>query len=915
MERKSYRNRVLRRKRKRARPGKSGAPHTPHPFRPRASRQLKPLLERIGVPETAPFVADPFQLEAVAALEQSDVLVTASTGSGKTWIAVKAMEELLAKGSRSWYASPLKALSNSKYAEFCHHFGERTVGILTGDRKENPQAEIVVGTTEILRNQLYDAMYRGEDLGVELVVLDEAHYLGDEDRGVVWEEVMIYLPPQVRLLLLSATVSNAAQLAGWLEWLRQVPCQIVEAHERPVPIYPLFMYPSGEVTPLSQRGRMAGKVRHFLEHRPKKGFTTRQSVANFSQIIAALNHLKLLPAIFFLTSRADCNKALHAALPRHAPSERDEERRHFHGRLRQLLELQPYLKGHRQLNALRNGRVAAHHGGQLPQWKVLVEALMKDGALDAIFSTSTVAAGVNFPARTVVLSQSDRFNGREFVPLSATDLLQMTGRAGRRGMDRVGFVVVLPGRHQDPHLILDLMHSLPEPINSQIQISFSMVLNLLLSHRSEDIRELLARSFATYQNFEEHGVLLKELKRLEMELSTELGEAECSDLDTVLRTISRKRELERNLQEARKELRRSKVRLFKKAYLTPGRLFRNKKGDLFVTLRQESRSQKEGVIAIRIRPGSSSRRDRLRKRFLRFEKVAFLLATCLDPAELNEVHDWLLSEAANKIDPTVTLEFREPLPSPEGEVWEELNARVEELQATIVTFPCEYCPHLPRCEPEERSRFREKISRVLGLRHRVDVVTNTLWHEFNRYFIFLFNHGYLDEDGRLSTDGKWASQLRLDQPLMIAECIRQKVFPQNDPAMLAALVAPFVSDRDNHAEPLDRLNLRHPKLGQAFAKMVSALHPLRRDLRQNGFEVAPLAFWPTAAIYVWARGATWEELMEISGQDEGDLAMLIYRTADSLRQLEGLSHSHSKLAHSATHAIQNLLREPVVVGT
>jgi superfamily II RNA helicase len=374
----------------------------------------------------------------VLAIDKSDVLVTAATGSGKTWIALQAMEKLLANKGRSWYASPLKALSNSKYTEFSQHFGAENVGILTGDRKENHQAPIIVGTTEILRNQLYDAMYRGEDLGVELVILDEAHYLGDEDRGVVWEEVMIYLPARTRLLLLSATISNAAEIAAWLEWLRQVDCQIVTAHKRPVPIHPLFMFPSGEVTPLGQRREMAGKVRHFLRSSPRAGLTPRRGVANFSQIIAALRHLNLLPAVFFLKSRADCNLALLAALPRLSPNESDEEHRRFNKRFQQLLENHPYLRNHRQLSSLRSGRVAAHHGGQLPQWKVLVETLMKEGELEAIFSTSTVAAGVNFPARSVVLSQSDRFNGREFVPLSATDLLQMTGRAGRRGMDKVG---------------------------------------------------------------------------------------------------------------------------------------------------------------------------------------------------------------------------------------------------------------------------------------------------------------------------------------------------------------------------------------------------------------------------------------------------------------------------------------------
>ncbi|MGD8987822.1 MAG: DEAD/DEAH box helicase [Syntrophobacterales bacterium] len=915
MKRKSYTRRPHRRKPKRGRQKRSRGQQASSRFRPRASRQLKPLLERIGVPEVLPFVPDPFQREAVTAVEQSDVLVTAATGSGKTWIALKAMEKLLADGGHSWYASPLKALSNSKYTEFCQRFGEEKVGILTGDRKEKPQAPIIVGTTEILRNQLYDAMHRGEDLGVQLVVLDEAHYLGDEDRGVVWEEVMIYLPPQVRLLLLSATVSNAAQIAGWLEWLRQVPCQIVAAHERPVPIYPLFMFPNGEVTPLIQRREMAGKVRHFLQSSPRSGLTPRRGVANFSQIISALRQLNLLPAIFFLKSRADCNQALLATLPRLDPNESDAERRRFHRHLRQLLESHPYLKRHRQLTSIRNGRVAAHHGGQLPQWKALVETMMKEGRLEAIFSTSTVAAGVNFPARTVVLSQSDRFNGREFVPLSATDLLQMTGRAGRRGMDEVGFVVVLPGPYQDPHLIFNLLHSVPEPIDSQIQITFSMVLNLLLSHSPEEIKELLARSFATYQNLEEHQDLIKKIKQLQKDINVELKGTECGDLDAVLRTLSRKRELEEQLKEARRELRRSREPLFKKAYLNPGRLFRNKKREIFVTLSQENRNGLDGVTAIRVWPRPRLRRGKLRKRWLRFEKVASVLDGIIDLATFDTPPLWLESVLSVPLDSCAPLEVKDPLPSPESEIWDHLKAKVEDLQTEIATISCGKCLHLSKCEPKKRSRFKEKINRALGLRHRLDDMSNRLWHEFNHHFRFLQQEGYVDQTGRLSDDGVWASQLRLDQPLMIAESIRLNLFPHDDPKMLAGLIAPFVSDRDSHADTFERLNLLYPALGKAFATMVSALHPLRRRLRQQGFLVNPLPFWPAAAIYFWISGASWEELGEISGLDEGDLAMLIYRTADSLRQLEGLTRSHPRLAASATKAIQRLLREPVEVPT
>ena len=179
------------------------------PYSLKIYRSLRPVLDRIRTPEPAPFVPDPFQIEALRAIEASDVLVTAPTGAGKTYIAVEAIDKVFRRGGKSWYASPLKALSNAKYQEFREIFGPENVGILTGDRKENPHAPIIVGTTEILRNQLYDIMHRGENIDVDLVVLDEAHYLGDADRGVVWEEVLIYLPPRVRLLLLSATILNA----------------------------------------------------------------------------------------------------------------------------------------------------------------------------------------------------------------------------------------------------------------------------------------------------------------------------------------------------------------------------------------------------------------------------------------------------------------------------------------------------------------------------------------------------------------------------------------------------------------------------------------------------------------------------------------------------------------------------------
>jgi superfamily II RNA helicase len=218
---------------------------------PPMSRQVKKLLEGIGTPPSEPFKPDPFQLAALEALEFEDVLVTAPTGSGKTWIAREEIRRLLAAGRRAWYTTPLKALTNSKYQEFSDEFGASRVGILTGDRKENSEAQLLVGTTEIYRNQLFDSMRGGTNVDADLVVLDEAHYLGDEDRGHVWEEAIILTPPRIRLLLLSATIGNAEEFAAWIEEVRGVRCGVVERPAgRPVPLRAAMLLPDRRLIPL-----------------------------------------------------------------------------------------------------------------------------------------------------------------------------------------------------------------------------------------------------------------------------------------------------------------------------------------------------------------------------------------------------------------------------------------------------------------------------------------------------------------------------------------------------------------------------------------------------------------------------------------------------------------------------------------
>src|SRR6266487_2502390 len=230
-------------------------------------RKLAKLLSGIGAPPPSPFKPDRFQLEALSALEIEDVLVTAPTGSGKTWIAREEIHRLLKLGKRAWYTTPLKALTNSKYQEFSDEFGKKEVGILTGDRKENSDAPLIVGTTEIYRNQLFDSLRGGNEVRADLVVLDEAHYLADEDRGHVWEEVIILTPPRIRLLLLSATIGNAAEFAAWIEDVRGVRCGVVtRPGARPVPLRAAFLLPDKRLMPLfNDAGRLNPEIARMAE--------------------------------------------------------------------------------------------------------------------------------------------------------------------------------------------------------------------------------------------------------------------------------------------------------------------------------------------------------------------------------------------------------------------------------------------------------------------------------------------------------------------------------------------------------------------------------------------------------------------------------------------------------------------------
>ncbi|MBU2499071.1 MAG: DEAD/DEAH box helicase [Proteobacteria bacterium] len=874
--------------------------------KPRIDPQLKHTFKKIGVPSPSPFTPDSFQLEALDRIETVDVLVSAPTGSGKTWIASEAITKYLSKGLKIWYASPLKALSNSIYQEFSREFGSKYCGILTGDRKENPGAPVIIGTTEILRNQLYDAMHEGVNIDADLVILDEAHYLSDPDRGVVWEEVLIYLPSRVRLLLLSATISNAEEITTWLEENRGGKPWIVRSVERPVPLDMLFLFPDGLISPLAGKRGLTPKVKRFVASQAGHGRRGGPARLDFGEIIKCLRTFDLLPAIFFLKSRMDCNRALQSCYKTERPY---EVRERFEREVKDFLRLYPHLKGHRQMRPLMESMVGSHHAGQLPYWKLLIEKMMIKGYLDAIFSTSTVAAGVNFPARTVVLVQSDRYDGREFSNLTATELHQMTGRAGRRGKDNIGFAVIIPGLHQDPQLIDDLRDSSPEPLMSRIHINFSMTLNLLLSHRPEEVKDLLSRSFAAFQERKRGSSFQKEWDERVRDLKATVPEGRCDTADPyeIIEYIQTRTELRQEAKRASKDLRKERVLGALERILVPGRLFLHKNKNIYVSFHTEVDRGRFICRAHNLKKRLQVRKGRLRLRRVDTNQIKAFFDYRVD------LSDELSPDRLDGLFAAIPLEDLGILPADFSGGDDEAEGASAPEQGSTKTLPCEECVHLRLCHGGKKGRLQSLLRDFKSLTDQMERAGGGLWLSFRRHLRFLKLTGFVAGEDRLTPDGIWASKLRLDHPLLIAEAIRRGGFAHVTPEMMASCLAPFVWDRIQDLDLRVQSPVELQGMEDAFHRILGCIEGIRGLMVRRGFEDPQILFWPGAALYLWCRGVTWKELLFSVPVDEGDMASLIVRTADHLRQVTNLAETHPDLASTALKAIDLILREPVLI--
>ena len=501
-------------------PAASSTPAPAERYAKFRARQADP--EFTAFRELYDFAFDDFQIAACGALTAGDgVLVAAPTGSGKTVIGEYAVHLALSQGRKCFYTTPIKALSNQKFTDLARRYGSDNVGLLTGDNSVNGEAPIVVMTTEVLRNMLYAGSATLRGLGY--VVLDEVHYLADRARGAVWEEVIIHLPESVRVVALSATVSNAEEFGDWLAQVRGGTAVIVDEH-RPVPLwqhmlagrrlYDLFtddahQQVNPELVRLAQRdealsgGRSRPGPRSRHDGGARGGRPRRYAPPYRPEVIDRLDSAGLLPAITFIFSRAGCDAAvqqcLAAGLRLTTAQEGEAIAAIAERRVADIPEEDLTVLGyHDWLLGLRRG-IAAHHAGLLPAFKEVVEELFTAGLVRAVFATETLALGINMPARTVVIERLDKWNGETHAPLTAGEYTQLTGRAGRRGIDVEGHAVVLWHPGLDPGLVAGLAGTRTYPLNSSFRPSYNMAVNLTGRAGRQRAAALLESSFAQFQ--------------------------------------------------------------------------------------------------------------------------------------------------------------------------------------------------------------------------------------------------------------------------------------------------------------------------------------------------------------------------------------------------------------------------------
>ncbi len=912
------------------------------------------------------FAFDDFQRRACQALAGGHgVLVAAPTGSGKTVIGEFAVHLALAEGRKCFYTTPIKALSNQKYNDLVRRYGAGQVGLLTGDNSINGEAPVVVMTTEVLRNMLYAGSPTLS--GLAYVVLDEVHYLADRFRGAVWEEVIIHLPDSVQVVALSATVSNAEEFGDWLDQVRGGTTVIVDEH-RPVPLWPhmlaagrlydLFIEsgpgkgtparrgsadgvpgdldgagpgPSGqrraqvnpELLRLARRDDWAARK---APSRPARGGRrpVRFRAPRRPEVIERLDRAGLLPAITFIFSRAGCEAAvrqcLDAGVRLTTPDEVAVITEIAERRTRDIPETDLPVLGYGEwLTGLQRG-IAAHHAGMLPTFKEVVEELFEAGLVRAVFATETLALGINMPARTVVVERLDKWNGETHADLTPGEYTQLTGRAGRRGIDVEGHAVVLWQPGVDPLAVAGLAGTRTYPLNSSFRPSYNMAVNLVGQAGLDKAAALLESSFAQFQADRAVVGIARQARRSRAALA---GLAPACELGDYAGYHALRQELSDREAEASRERSADRWTQARQS------LERLRRGDIILV----PGGRRPG-LAVVLDPGlSSTTHGRTAPPRGADDPLPLVLTAGRQVKRLSQADFPVPVTAIDRLRIPNSFSARSPQhrrdlastmrnkvagrdlgrrPRPETGRPERPGAdQITRLRRQLRQHPCHGCPdrEMHARQAEQRARLAREVASLEGsVAARSHVIART----FDRVCSVLNHLGYLD-DGRVTPDGRRLADLYTELDLLAAECLRRGLWDGLDPAELAACVSVLTFESrqsDDDAAP----RLPGGPVRDVAASMISVwseLDEVEKDNRLSFLRQPELGFaW---AAHAWARGKPLEMVLQ-PDLTPGDFVRAVKQLMDLLGQIAVAAGAGSELASTA-HAAVDALRHGVVAYT
>ena len=904
-----------------------------------------------------PFGLDSFQQQACAALERGHgVLVCAPTGAGKTVVGEFAVHLALAAGGKCFYTTPLKALSNQKHTDFVARYGKDRIGLLTGDLSVNANAPVVVMTTEVLRNMLYADSPVLQ--GLSYVVMDEVHFLADRLRGPVWEEVILHLPDEVRLVSLSATVSNAEEFGGWIKTVRGDTAVVVDEH-RPVPLwqhmlvgkrlFDLFDYQAdGD----GHKPRVdPNLVRHIAHRReaarladwrgprrqPGRGGPGRPGMyrpPSRPDVIAALDREGLLPAITFVFSRAGCDAAVAQCLrsPLRLTTEEDRARiaEVIDHRCGDLADADLDVLGYYEWREGLLRGLAAHHAGMLPVFRHTVEELFTAGLVKAVFATETLALGINMPARTVVLERLVKFNGEQHVPLTPGEYTQLTGRAGRRGIDVEGHAVVIwhPGDDtSEPASVAGLASTRTFPLRSSFAPSYNMTINLVHRMGPEQAHRLLEQSFAQYQADRSVVGLVRGVQRGERmldEIAAELGGQDAPILDYARlrdQISQRERAQARASRQQRRQAANDALAALRRGDIIT--IPHGRRGGLAVVLEsdRDSSDPRPLVLTEHRWAGRISSADYSGSATPVGSMTLPKRVEHRQPRVRRDLASALRSAAAGL--PLPTTRGRRGARDP-GSQGTDIDPELVSLRAQLRRHPAHHAP-----DREARVRIAERYLRVerdnAQLQNKVAAATNSLARTFDRIVGLLTERGFIrhvDGDFDVTDDGKLLARIYSESDLLVAECLRTGAWTGLRPAELAAVASAvlFESRGGDGQGPPRRAETLPAPLRQALRRTGQLSGQLRADEQRH--RIAPSrepdeGF--VAAIHRWAGSGDLAAALTVADGDgtgsplsAGDFVRWCRQVLDLLDQVRNAA-PQPDLRSTAKSAIDAIRRGVVAV--